>query len=199
MSGIIAPIHSLKLETELHVCVVPFSDKWRPVGAWKRRYQQFVTNLPKCWRSQPADAIPSDMNYFSKGGVYHPRKTGQASAEQRTDNPTRLLESDRQSNNNLERLGGTSRLRVDAWELEQFTKSSVPTDIAALGLLGLFHGAVQYEFDPNGVSHLLCVQRPSPLFLRRFSKGHSDTCNLSMRLSNERFFSSSKPKRTFSL
>jgi hypothetical protein len=29
-------------------------------------------------RSQPVDATPSDMNHFSKGGVYDTSKTGQA-------------------------------------------------------------------------------------------------------------------------
>jgi hypothetical protein len=28
--------------------------------------------------AQPVDATPSDMNHFSKGGVYDTRKTGQA-------------------------------------------------------------------------------------------------------------------------
>jgi hypothetical protein len=41
--------------------------------------------FPKISRSQPVDATPSDMNHFSKGDVDDPRKTGQASAEQRTD------------------------------------------------------------------------------------------------------------------
>jgi hypothetical protein len=54
-----------------------------------------------------------------------------------------------------------------ASELEQFTESSVPTNIAALGLLGVLHGAVQYGFHPNGVAHLLSAQRPSALFLRK--------------------------------
>jgi hypothetical protein len=32
----------------------------------------------KAGRSQPVGATPSDMNSFSKGGVYGTRKTGQA-------------------------------------------------------------------------------------------------------------------------
>jgi hypothetical protein len=35
--------------------------------------------LVKTGRSQPVGATPSDMNSFSKGGVYGPRKTEQAS------------------------------------------------------------------------------------------------------------------------
>ena len=33
---------------------------------------------PVAERSQPVDATPSDMNHFSKGGVYETRKTGHA-------------------------------------------------------------------------------------------------------------------------
>ena len=40
--------------------------------------QTIRTGARKVGWSQPVDATPSDMNSFSKGGVYGTRKTGQA-------------------------------------------------------------------------------------------------------------------------
>jgi hypothetical protein len=53
---------------------------------------------------------------------------------------------------------GERRSDRPRYELEQLTESSVPTDIAALGLLGVLHSAMQYALYPNGLAHLLGIE-----------------------------------------
>jgi hypothetical protein len=52
------------------------SEVEEPKQTGKRRFGDRALHVER--RSQPVGATPSDMNSFSKGGVYGARKTGQA-------------------------------------------------------------------------------------------------------------------------